>query len=129
MRPLPKSLEIVAWLFITGAICSAIDVVVSLFYSRISINFGVLTVFIGCGLLRLNPRSLSWAMFFVWLGLILTPILALLFLFTPGTLTLFGINLGAAPPGLGFVLCVATFAVICWEYRVLTSREIRDLFG
>ena len=128
MRPIPQSLQIVAWLFIIGGISSAIEMVSALFAHRISINFGVLTIFIGYGLLRFNPRSLSWALFFIWLGLILTPIVAIVFLFTPGNLTLFGVKSGSAPPGLGFVLCVAAFALIYWQYRVLTNREIRELF-
>ena len=128
MRPLPQSLQIVAWLFIIGGICSAIDMIMSPFYGRISINFGVLTIFIGRGLLRFNPRSLSWAMFFTWLGLILTPIFAAIFLVTPGNLTLFGVKVGQAPPGLGFVFCIVLFALVCWQYCVLTSHQIRKLF-
>ncbi|MBW3635029.1 MAG: hypothetical protein KY445_01025 [Armatimonadetes bacterium] len=127
MRPIPQSLQIVAWLFIVGGIFAAINMVVSLLAGRININLGVLTVFIGQGLLRLNPHSLTWAMVSIWLGLVLTPFTAVMFLFNPGDVKIFGLNAGQAPPGLGFVLSVAAFALIFWQYRVLTSHQIRQL--
>ncbi len=111
MRPIPQPLKIVAWLFIIGGIFSAIQVVVLLFTGHININLGVLGIFIGRGLLRLNPRSLAWAMFFIWFGLIFTPIFIILSVFTPGNLKIFGLNMGQAPPGLGFIFGVAAFAL------------------
>ena len=128
MQPIPKPLKVVAYLFIIGGIFAVIEVIMALLNSRISINFGILGIFIGQGLLRLNPHSLSWAMFFVWLGLIFTPIAAVLFLFTPGNLNMFGVNAGQAPPGLGFIFSIAAFALVYWEYTVLTKRQIRQLF-
>jgi hypothetical protein len=128
MRPIPQALKIVAYLFIIGGIFAVIDIVVSLTQNRISINLGVLALFIGRGLLRLNPRSLAWAMFFRWLGLIITAISAVVFLYTPGTIRLFGRVIGQAPPGLGFILSVAVFALVCWEYKVLTRPDVRQLF-
>jgi hypothetical protein len=68
MRPIPQPLKIVAYLFIIGGICALLEVIFALASNRISINFGVLGIFIGRGLLRLNPRSLAWAMFFIWFG-------------------------------------------------------------
>jgi hypothetical protein len=64
MRPIPPALKIVAWLFIIGGIFAVIHVIVSLMSGRISINLGVFGIFIGRGLLRLNPRAFAWAMFF-----------------------------------------------------------------
>ncbi len=129
MYSIPQPLKIVAWLFIISGILAAIDVVFALLTSHVSINLGVLGIFIGQGLLRLNPRSLVWAMLFTWLGLIFTPIITVLFLFTPGNLTVFGLNAGQAPPGFGFILGVAIFALIYWQYTVLTNPEIRQLFA
>ena len=128
MRPLPQPLVIVAWLFILSGVCAAIEIVVALLGHRISLNFGVFNILIGYGLLRLNPRSLQWALFFTWLGIIFTPLAAVLFLFIPGTVKLFGLSLRQAPPGLGFVLSVAIFALLLWQLRVLTNPANRQLF-
>ena len=128
MTPIPQKLKIVAWLFIINGVFSAMDVVFNLLLHHINLNLGVLTIFVGQGLLRLNPRSLTWAMFFTWLGLIFTPIGALLFLLTPGNLKIWGMSAGQAPPGLGFILSVAAFALAYWQYGVLTNRGIRELF-
>lgn len=129
MQPVPQLLKIVAYLFIIGGICAAIEVVMALLESRISINLGVLGLFIGQGLLRFNPRSRAWALFFIWLGLIIMPIAAVLFLFTPGDWNFFGMKAGQAPPGVGFVFSSALFALTYWQYKVLTNREIRRLFA
>lgn len=128
MRPIPQPLKIVAWLFIISGISSAIQVIVLLLSGHININLGVLSIFIGQGLLRFNPRSLSWAMFFTWLGLIFIPAFILLSLLSPGNLNIFGLNFGQAPPGLGFIVGVAAFALVYWQYTVLTDYEIRQLF-
>ena len=128
MQPIPQPLKIVAWLFIVSGICAAIQVVVLLLAGRININLNVLSIFIGRGLLCLNPRSLTWAMFFTWLGLIFIPIFIVASLFTPGNLKIFGLNFGQAPPGVGFIFGVGVFALVYWQYTVLTNRQIRQLF-
>ena len=78
-QPAPASLKIVAALFIFGGICSAIEVIVSLMYGHININFGVLGLFIGPGLLRFSSGWRTCALVFLWIGFILTPIIALVF--------------------------------------------------
>lgn len=128
MKPIPQRLKVVAYMFIIGGVFSVIEVIMALSNNRISINFGVLGIFIGMGLMRLRPRAFSWAMFFIWLGLIFTPIVAVLFLFMPGNLNIFGVIAGQASPGLGFIISIAMFALVYWEYTVLTNRQIRRLF-
>ncbi len=128
MQPIPQPLKIVAWIFIIGGISAAIQVVFLLLAGNININFGVLGIFIGQGLLRLNPRSLAWAMFFTWLGLILTPIFIVMSLFMPSNFEIFGLTLGRAPPVFSFLFSIAAFALVCWQYTVLTKRQIRRLF-
>lgn len=128
MHPIPQPLKIVAWVFIFGGICAAIQVVVLLLAGHININLGVLGIFIGRGLLRLNRRSLAWAMFFTWFSLILTPIIIVISLFTPGTLEVFGLTLGKVSPAFSFIFGVAAFALVYWQYTVLTKPQIRQLF-
>lgn len=113
MRPLSTPLQVVALL----------DVLTALLNHRIRINLGVLTLFIGIGLFRRNPRSLWWALFVTWLELALTALAGLLFLVTPGTLTFFG-RPQPAPSGLGFLLSARMFALFFWQLKVLTRKVL-----
>lgn len=128
MQLTSQPLKAVAYLFILGGIISLIDTVVELFIGRINLNLGALYILIGRGLLRLNPRSLSWAMFFTWLGLIFTPIAAVASLFTLSNFQVFGLYVGRAPHGVCFALSTAMFALYYWQYTVLKNREVRQLF-
>jgi hypothetical protein len=130
-KPIPTSLKIVAALFLLGGICSAIEVLVSLLHGHISINFGVLGLFIGPGLLRLSPGWRTCALVFLWLGMIVVPIAAVLFMTAsgPAEFTLFGQKVGPAPKGLGVVIAALAFGLAVWQYRVLTRPDVRRLFG
>ncbi|RYX86389.1 hypothetical protein EON83_01590 [bacterium] len=128
MNPLPTSLRVVVILFIISGVMAAIDIVLALFNHRITFNLGVLTIFIGIGLLGRNPRSLSWALFVTWLELAFTVVLGILFLITPGTIQFFG-RKGVAPVGLGFVLSAVMFALAYWQLKILTNPQIRAVFG
>ncbi len=128
MRAIPQPLKIVAWLFIVSGICAAIKIVFLLLAGHININLGVLSIFVGRGLLRLNPRALTWAMFFTWLGLIFMPIFIAISFFMSGNLTFLGLQLGKAPFGLTILLGIAGFALVYWQYTVLTQPQIRQLF-
>jgi hypothetical protein len=128
MRNLPRNLTIVAWLFIIGGVFAGLEMFVAFLSGRISINLGILSFFIGRGLLDLNPRSLKWATVLNLLGLIMLPFAAILFLFTPGHLKILGMKVGQAPYGLGLVFCIGAFALTYWEYKVLTSEDTQQLF-
>ena len=128
MRAIPQPLKVVTWLFILSGICAAIEIVFLLLAGHININLGVLSIFVGRGLLRLNPRALTWAMFFTWLGLIFMPIFIAISFFKTANLSFLGLPLGPAPSGLTFVMGIAAFALIYWQYTVLTRPKIRQLF-
>lgn len=130
-KPIPTSLKIVAILFIVGGIFAVIEVIVSLMNNRISINFGVLGLFIGPGLLRLRRGWRTCALVFIWIALIGVPIIALLFLVVQGPLDfkIFGQPVGHVSKGFGFIAAAIVFAVVFWEYRVLTRPDVRELFG
>jgi cytochrome c oxidase subunit IV len=129
-QPIPTSLKVVAALFILSGISSLIEIIVSLLNGQLSLNFGVLGLFIGRGLLRLGPTSRTWALVFTWFALVITPVAALIFLNNAGPLDfkLFGINLGQVPQAAGVIAAVAFFLVVLWQYRVLTRPDIRALF-
>ncbi len=85
---LPLALKIVAVLFILGGISTAIEIVLSLMMGHININFGLLGIFIGIGLLRRSNGWRACALVFTWLALALVPIVGLLFLAHSGPLNL-----------------------------------------
>ena len=127
--PLPISLKIVAYLFILTGVGAIIEMISALFHNRISLNFSALEIFVGLGLLRLNPCSWTWARFLTVLGLVFGVILGFIFLFTPGSLRLFGVPFGQAPPGLGVVISLVVLALLAWQLRVLNGDAVRRLFG
>jgi hypothetical protein len=128
---LPISLKIVAVLFILSGISCVVEIVVALMYNRIDINFGVLSLFIGGGLMRLSRGWRTCALFFLWIGLILTPTIAAMFILAsrPLDFTVFGQQVGTIPKELGAGLAAIGFFLVLWQYRVLTRPDIRRLFG
>jgi hypothetical protein len=127
----PTSLKIVAWLFILGGICSLMEVLVSLMRRWIDLNFGVLGLFIGRGLLRFSPGWRTCALVFLWIALIGVPIAALVLVGHRGPLdfSIFGQKVGYASKESGLVVCALVFGLALREYHVLTRRDVRALFG
>ena len=130
-RRLPTSLIVVAVLFIIGGVFSVIEVLVSLAHSHISINFGVLGLFIGPGLLRVSRGWRTCALVFIWIALITIPIIGVLFITVDGLLdfNVFGQKVGHASKLFGLVIAAFVFAMAFWEYRVLTRSDVRRLFN
>ena len=128
---IPTSLKVVAALFIIGGISSLIGIIVSLLQGQLSLDFGILGLFIGLGLRRLSRTWRTWALVFTWMTLVVTPVGLLLFINSSGPLdfTLFGIKIGHVPKGAGIVGAVMFFLITVWQYRVLTRPDVRALFG
>ncbi|MHC4476397.1 MAG: hypothetical protein ACYTEL_12165 [Planctomycetota bacterium] len=128
---LPGSLNVVAGLFIIGGIFAVIEMVIALTQNRISINFGVLGLFIGPGLLKLRPGWRTCALVFIWIGLVALPIIFLLGLsgMGPGYFNVFGVPLARIPGWWVSIGVIPFFLVVLWEYKVLTRPDIKALFG
>jgi hypothetical protein len=130
-RTLPTSLVVVAVLFIIGGIYAVIEILIFFMHREININFGVLGLFIGPGLLRLSRGWRTCALVFIWIALIGVPIIALLLLATKGPLdfNVFGQTVGHVSKAAGLIVAGVVFVVALWEYRVLTRLDVRRLFG
>ncbi len=130
-RKLPTVLIVVAILFIIAGVSSAIDMLATLFRGGVKIDFGILNLFVGIGLLKLSRGWRTCGLAFLWIGLIGIPLVAVLFLLSAHrlTLNLFGVPIGYASPLVGIVFAAAIFALFLWQYRVLTRPYIRQLFG
>lgn len=125
----PASLRVVAGLFVFAGVCAAIEIIVSLFCGRLSLNLSMLGLWIGPGLLRHDRTWRTWALVFLWFGLIGLPLFCLLALgHAPLKFKLFGIVLGKVPPVFGLAMAAVIFPIILWQYRVLTRPDIRQLF-
>lgn len=126
---LPLSLRVVAYVTIFFGISSAIGVVVDLFHGKINLNFGVLQIPAGFGLLRLSPGWRTFCLVLIWLGFILCAIAVvalatgsrLTFNVVPGPLQRYGRE-------LALTYCAAWLCYMIWEYRVLTNPRIKRLF-
>lgn len=129
---IPRPLKIIAYLFVICGIFSIIEIVAGFFIGRIIFNLGFLYILIGLGLLRLNPRWLVWAIWFTWLELLLTPIIGVISVYMPHPfqhMDIFGFYAGQIPQGLILSVITAMFALFCWQYSVLKSRQVRALFN
>src|SRR5688572_7526970 len=100
---IPTALKVVALLFILSGIASLVDVVVSLTIDRLSINFGVLGLWIGPGLLCLSRGWRTCALVFLWIAMICVPMIAILFMNASGPIDfkLFGEKVGHVSKGFG----------------------------
>ena len=122
VEAIPTSLRIIAVLFFLGGISSIIEMAVALMNNSISVNFGILGLFIGPGLLRLSKAWRTCALVFIWLALIAASIgivVCVMAFFLP--------TFGDASIGI-LLLVIILFFVALWEYRVLTNPNIRKLF-
>ena len=130
MTRTPTSLIIVAVLFILGGVSSVYEVLFSLTRGNINLNFGVLGLFIGFGLLRLSSGWRTCALFCTWLGLLLIPIVGLLILNHdgPSNFKFVGQKIGVDGKGAGLVMCIVIFLYFAWQYRVLTRPDVLALF-
>lgn len=129
-KSIPVSLTIVAILFILGGISAAIEIAVSLVHNHLNLNFGVLGIFIGPGLLKLSRGWRTCALIFTWIALIGIPIIALLFITARGPLDfkIFGQVVGHTSKDLGLLMAGIIFAVALWQYHVLTRPDVKELF-
>ena len=131
-RPnIPASLKIVAWFFIIGGIFACIEVLTALMRGHIGLNLGVLGLFIGYGLLKLNRSWRTCALVFLWILFIGILAISILYLTQPSSgffVRIFGQPLPRNPIIILF-FDIIFFLLLLWIYRVLTRTEIKSLFG
>lgn len=98
---------------------------------HIKLNFNILGLFIGPGLLRLHRGWRTCALTFLWGALIGVPIVSMIFLghHGPFDLKLFGQKVVHASKHFALLLAVAVFLTAVWQYSVLTRPDIRAMFG
>ena len=127
---IPTSLKIVAGLFFLAGASSLIQIIASLTKGEISLNFGVLALFVGYGLLQLKKGWWTVALFLLWIAFLGSTAFTLMLAFSqaPLSVNMFGEKVGHAPKIYGFAVILVIFLVALWQYRVLTKQEIKELF-
>ena len=112
---IPGELKVVAWLFIGFGILSGLEVLWSLTAGRISLNLGLLGIFVGIGLLRLRN---GWRI----CGLVMLTLALLLGVLAVVLTVISGMIIAVA-------ISVILLAVTVWAFGVLTRSDVRRLFG
>jgi hypothetical protein len=127
---IPIQLKLVAWIFILAGISAAIEILIDASNGRMNLNFGVLGVPIGIGLLRLRTGWRTLALVFLVIALAFIPVLSVLALSTPGNLSfnIFGQKVAALSPPLFFTLLAVFFVFTFWQFRVLVRPDVRAMF-
>lgn len=126
---IPRSLRIVAFLFILGGVLSAVDMAVMLVVGTgVTFSLGVLGIFIGRGLLRLRDGWRKFALFCTVLELVcfgsLAPVAVWAALGSvPGGFYFHGIG----SPWFSALFVVALAAYTFWQYYILRRRDVVDL--
>ena len=126
----PLALRVVAVLFIISGVLAVLEVLVSLTRNRVSLNSGILGIFIGMGLLRFQRGWRTCALVSTWFALIFIPVFGFMVLggARPIHLKLFGQKVGIASPASALSFSVVLFALVVWQYRVLTRPDVVRLF-
>lgn len=126
----PTALIVIAVLFIISGIYHVVDVMVLFTHSKLSLSAGVLGIFVGPGLLRFRPGWRICALVFTWLGLIFTPIFALIALHGGRNVQViyFDHSFGFMSQGLSLMVAFIYFIYFVRQYRVLTNSSVVSLF-
>jgi hypothetical protein len=132
-RPaLPLSLRMVAWFTILVGIGTGLTMIVDLSHRHLNLNFGVLLIPAGFGLLRRDRGWRTFTLFMLWMGMIgfgAGFVLALLRIGDFSPTRGFGPLMQIKSREMMAVICAGMFLVELWQYRVLTSPVVRRLFG
>ncbi|MFM2219425.1 MAG: hypothetical protein RL240_3743 [Planctomycetota bacterium] len=125
-----SDLRIVAYLFILHGGCAILKFLIALQRSNIRIDFGVLCLFAGFGLLRLSVGWWKFAKIYNMLYLIGMPIAMLFFAnaTSPLTATIMSTPIGEVSKEFSLLLCGMGWLITLWEYRVLTKHSSRELY-
>jgi hypothetical protein len=128
---MPKRVLVIGMLFCVGGILAIWDVVASLLNGDINLNFGVLLLPVGIGLLRGRPSSQWWARFWIILGYIGCGLLVAAVIVWPEAAyaTWFDSQLrgpAAVPYVVGMAMLSAVLLVVM--HKLLYSEKANEFF-
>ncbi len=128
-EPAPLKLKIVAYLSLLSGVSAVIKCFVSLSHNSLYLPFDALGIPICFGLLYYRPAWRTLALIFIWIALVMLPIIFGMGFFAQTTYFEFlGIHIADIPRILFFILAIAVYSLVVWQYRVLTDHSIKRLF-
>jgi hypothetical protein len=126
----PKQLFTVSVLFVLYGFWALTGMIVQWMRGDIFLDFGVLGLFIGPGLLAYRSSWRTWALALLWLSMLL-PLILMFDVARNGEsqeFHAFWVPAGHVPQSTAIALLAGQFAVAAWSYRVLVRPNIRVLF-
>ena len=129
---MPKRIIAIGLLFLVFGLLAIWGVIVGMAHNKISLNFAVLTLPVGIGLLRGKRSSQWWARFWIILGYCMMGLMVVLAFSMPQSVhaTWFGnrIRGASAVPYVVFVAIVFTLVLIVL-HRLLYSEKSNAYFN
>ncbi len=128
---MPKRIIVIGLLFCLAGVLAIWDVVSDLSRSRINLNFAVLLLPVGIGLLRGKASSQWWARFWIILGYIACGLGAILSFIMPGAARAVLFNqVVEGPRAVPYVVGgLASFALLFYViHQLLYSKKASDFF-
>lgn len=124
----PLALNIVAALFILTGVSATLQVVALAAHGHYNINLSILSVFIGIGLLKLNPTWRKVAVIYTYFYIVEGAVAVIVFLLSAGQTEILGPMMSPLAPLVRFLLSVLLVGLGAWQLSVLNSRQVRGLF-
>jgi hypothetical protein len=128
---IPSELRLVSWLFVSLGLIAGYQILVALSHGNLRIDFNLLGLFIGFGLMRLSVGWRKCAIIFTCLYLIGIPIAAVLIMNSQGPISLkiLAVPAGHTTKEMALLLCLPFFLLAMWTYHVLNRSDVRGLFN
>jgi hypothetical protein len=124
MNRLPTALRAIGFFFIMLGVSAAINIVVALFQQRLHLDFNLLGLWIGAGLLRSESGSVRKARNFLLISIVACAFVAFHAFFVTangGTaeVRFFGRLVGEASAAVVGVICLGVMALAAWQRHLL----------
>ncbi len=130
----PLDLNLVAFIFLLIGLASLVDILITLYKHPFTVHPGILGIPVCYGLLKHRQGWKSCALFFVWIEMIASAgglLGFLVALVVEGDLAVkyhsTAVPKALAAP-LAFILTATVFLLALWQYKVLTSAKIKEMF-
>jgi len=126
-----KTVTVIGWLFIVSGLCVLVDVIISARHDFYKIDFGLLALPIGLGILRRRPAARRFAIVAAGIAAVMTLCVGAIFLFADGPfeVRVFSSVVGHATAWTAIVVLVPLLLIHVWIVYALTRPSARSEFG
>jgi hypothetical protein len=130
-RPRPGMVSVIGWVMIALGILGIVEMIWKFAHDAWSINLGVVSIVLGCGLLRGSEDWRKWTLAYLWFNVVVCVIALPVVLFAPrlrATLTLAGHRADDLGRPLALVTLGVSLALCLAALRILTREPVRAWF-